>query len=142
MKVQGTKPLIFAFQRQALLKVNFIPGFAKATFWKYCLICVTPLLVLYLAFYLIAFSSKSLGMIIFSTGLMLHPIISLPLICFIKSMITGIEKLASKCKIDARHKFKFTLSLYFAMIICFQIFLTQSWELKFQDVIAGNGADR
>ena len=135
------KPLIFAFQRQALLKVDFIPGFAEASFWKHCLMCVTPLLVLYLAFYLIAFSPNSLGMIIFSTGLMLHPIISLPLICFIKSMITGIRKLASKCRIDAIHRFKFTLTLYFAMILCFQIFLTQSWELKFKDVSAGHEND-
>ena len=57
-------------------------------------------------------------------------------------MITGVEKLASKCKIDARDKFKFTLTLYFAMIICFQIYLTRSWELKYQDINAANGADR
>ena len=68
MKIYDTKPLIFAFQRQALLTVNILPGFGETTFWKYCLICFTPLLVLYLAFYLIAFSPDSLGIIIFSTG--------------------------------------------------------------------------
>ena len=51
-----------------MLTVKSLPGFAEPTFWKYCLICFTPLLVLYLAFYLIAFSPDSLGMIIFSTG--------------------------------------------------------------------------
>ena len=68
MKIYDIKPLIFAFQRQTLLTVNVLPGFAETTFWKYCLICFTPLLVLYLAFYLIAFSPDSLGVIIFSTG--------------------------------------------------------------------------
>jgi hypothetical protein len=77
-----------------------------------------------------------------STGLMLHPIISLPLIRLMKLIITGIEKLLGLCRIDARHKLKFTLTMYFAMIISIQIFLTQSWELKSQDVNKDLGDDR
>ena len=65
-----------------------------------------------------------------STGMMLHPIISLPMVSLIKSIITGIEKVLGLCRIDARHKLKFTLTMYFAMILSFQIFLTQSWESK------------
>ena len=77
-----------------------------------------------------------------TTGLMLHPIVSLPLSSLMKLIITGVERLLGLCRIDARHKLKFTLSMYFAMILLIQMFLTQSWELKFQDVIARNGADR
>ena len=79
---------------------------------------------------------------VLSTGMMLHPIISLPLVSLIKSIMTGIEKVIGLCRIDARHKLKFTLSMYFAMIILIQMFLTQRWELKFQDVSAGHDVDR
>ena len=77
-----------------------------------------------------------------STGLMLHPIVSLPLSSLMKLIITGIERLLGLCRIDARHKLKFTLTMYFAMIISIQIFLTQSWELKSQDVNKDLGDDR
>ena len=77
-----------------------------------------------------------------STGLMLHPIVALPLIRLIKLIISGIEKLLGLCKIDARHKLKFTLTMYFAMIISFQVFLTQSWASISQNVKAKHGDDR
>ena len=76
-----------------------------------------------------------------TTGLMLHPIVSLPLSSLMKLIITGVERLLGLCKIDARHKLKFTLSMYFAMIILIQMFLTQRWELKFKDVSAGHEND-
>ena len=60
----------------------------------------------------------------------MHPLISLTINQFITSMITGIEKILGQCRIDARHKFKFTLTMYFALIISFQIFLTKSWETE------------
>ena len=72
----------------------------------------------------------------------MHPIVSLPLSSLMKLIINGIERLLGLCRIDARHKLKFTLSMYFAMIISIQIFLTQSWELKSQDVIAGHEDNR
>ena len=77
-----------------------------------------------------------------TTGLMLHPIVSMPLSSLIKLIITGIERLLGLCGIDARHKLKFTMSMYFAMIILIQMFLTQRWELKFKDVKSGYEDDR
>ena len=77
-----------------------------------------------------------------STGLMLHPIVALPLIRLMKLIITGIEKLLGLCKIDARGKLKFTLTMYFAIIISFQIFLTQSWESKRLSENEKHGDDR
>ena len=85
---------------------------------------------------------RNLCIMTLTTGLMLHPIVSLPLSNFMKLIINGIERLLGLCRIDARHKLKFTLSMYFAMIILIQIFLTQCWELKFQDVSAGHENDR
>ena len=73
-----------------------------------------------------------------STGLMLHPIVALPLIRLIKLIISGIEKLLGLC----RDKLKFTLTMYFAMIISFQVFLTQSWASISQNVKAKHGDDR
>ena len=77
-----------------------------------------------------------------STGLMLHPIVALPLIRLIKLIINGIEKLLGLCKIDARGKLKFTLTMYIAIIITFQVFLTQSWASISQNVKAKHGKDR
>ena len=78
-----------------------------------------------------------------STGLMMHPIISLPLTQLMKCIITGIEKfLLCLCNIDARQKVKFTLTMYFAVIISFQIFLTQSWESKRLSENENIGEDR
>ena len=79
---------------------------------------------------------------VLSTGMMLHPIISLPLVTLIKPIITGIEKVIGLCRIDARHKLKFTLTMYFAMILSFQIFLTQSWESKRLSENEKHGDDR
>jgi hypothetical protein len=73
---------------------------------------------------------------------MLHPIVALPLIRLIKLIINGIEKLLGLCKIDARGKLKFTLTMYIAIIITFQVFLTQSWASISQNVKAKHGKDR
>ena len=136
--------LIIAFQRQALLKDNVVPGFASIALWKQVLICTLPLLSLFLSFYTMAFTPNSLALIIFSTGIMLNPLVSIPLSIAIESIIVGMKKLLiekllkkkSKTK-SPQPRFKFTLSFYIALVLSIQIYLSHSWDTVRQSVIGG-----
>ena len=82
---------ILAFQRQALLKNNFVPGFASSALWKQVIAITLPLLSLLLAFYAMAFTPNSLALIIFSTSIMLNPLVSIPLSVAISSVFAGMK---------------------------------------------------
>ena len=117
--------LFFAFQRQSLIKENLIPKFSSITLWKYVFICILPLLALFMAFFAVAFTEDSLGLIILSIMFMLNPIVAIPLSLFMTSILEGIQQLYRRiCNAPASEsRFKFTISGYFAMICTVQIYI-------------------
>ena len=121
--------LFFAFQRQSLIKENLIPKFSSIALWKYVFICILPLLALFMAFFAVAFTEDSLGLIILSIMFMLNPIVAIPLSLFMTSILEGIQQLYKKiCNVPtSESQFKFTIYAYFAMICMVQIYLTNQW---------------
>ena len=83
--------LFFDFQRQSLIKENLIPKFSSVALWKYVFICILPLLALFMAFFAVAFTEDSLGLIILSIMFMLNPIVAIPLSSFMTSILEGIQ---------------------------------------------------
>ena len=77
---------------------------------------IIPLLVFLVTMYMIAFKENSLVLIIFSMGIMLHPIVTIPI------------SIAVKFILSPRWKYCFSTVSYFAMICGFQIYLTLMWE--------------
>ena len=124
-----SKVFFFAFQRQSLLKENLIPKFSSMSLWKHVLIYFVPLLALFLAFFAVAFTADSLGLIIMSIGFMLNPIVSVPLSITMTSIIEGLQQLIKRRRNApaTESRFKFTISAYLAMICAVQIYLTNQW---------------
>ena len=121
--------LFFAFQRQSLIKENLIPKFSSIALWKYVFICILPLLALFMAFFAVAFTDDSLGLIILSIMFMLNPIVAIPLSLFMTSILEGIQQLYKRiCNVPtSESQFKLTIFAYFAMICMVQIYLTNQW---------------
>ena len=120
---------IFAFQRQSLIKEKIIPKFSSTTLWKYAFISIIPLVAFFMAFFVVAFSADSLGLIVLSIMFMLNPIVSIPLSLVMTSILEGIQQLYRRiCKVPASEsRFKFTISAYLVMICLVQIYLTNQW---------------
>ena len=120
---------IFAFQRQSLIKEKIIPKFSSTTLWKYAFISIIPLVAFFMAFFVVAFSADSLGLIVLSIMFMLNPIVSIPLSLVMTSILEGIQQLYKRiCSAPASEsRFKFTISAYFALICAAQIYLTNQW---------------
>ena len=88
-----------------------IPDFFTIDMWKkYIPIWFLPLLFFLLAMYVTAFTKDSFVFIIFSMGIMMHPVITIP-ISFTLKCLEFI-----------------TMSFYFAMIVLAQFYLTYTWE--------------
>ena len=121
--------LFFAFQRQSLIKEELIPKISSVTLWKYVFICIVPLLALFMAFFAVAFTGNSLGLIILSIMFMLNPVVAIPLSFSITLTLKGIQKLYKRfCNAAASEsQFKFSISAYFAVICLIQIYLTNQW---------------
>ena len=122
--------LFFAFQRQSLLKENIIPKFSSISLWKQMLICCIPLLTLFLAFFAVAFTADSLGLITMSICFMLNPIVAIPLSFTMAKILDGIQDAIKKmCNLPSSEgRFKFTISAYLAMICAFLVYLTHEWD--------------
>ena len=120
----------FDFQRQSLIKENLIPKFSSITLWKYVFISCVPLLALFMAFYAIAFTADSLGLLIWSIGFMLNPIVSIPVGLFMTSILGGINQLYKRiCNAPASEsRYKFTITGYLALICAIQIYFTSQWD--------------
>ena len=86
-------------------------------------------MALFMAFFAVAFTKDSLGLIILPIMFMLNPIVAIPLSLFMTSILEGIQQLYKRiCNAPAyESRFKFTISGYFAMIFLVQIYLTNQW---------------
>ena len=139
---------ILAFQRQALLKNKFVPGFASIALWKQVIAVMIPLLSLFLSFYAVAFTPSSLALIIFSTGIMLNPLVSISLSIAVSSVFAGMKKLLvekllkkkSKAK-SPKSRFQFTLTFYIALLLSIQLYLCHSWDTVRESAIGELGAE-
>ena len=82
-----------------------------------------------MAFFAIAFTGDSLGLIVLSIMFMLNPIVSIPVSLVMTSILEGIQQLFKRiCKVPASEsRFKFTISAYLVMICLVQIYLTNQW---------------
>ena len=82
-----------------------------------------------MAFFAVAFTEDSLGLIILSIMFMLNPIVAIPLSSFMTSILEGIQKLYKRiCNVPtSESQFKLTIFSYFAMICMVQIYLTNQW---------------
>ena len=108
-----------------------IPKFSSIALWKYVFICIIPLMALFMAFFAVAFTKDSLGLIILPIMFMLNPIVAIPLSLFMNSILVGIQQLCKRiCNVPASgSQFKFTISAYFAIICAIQIYLTTQWAV-------------
>ena len=99
--------------------------------WKHVLICFLPLLTLFLAFFSVAFTADSLGLIVMSICFMLNPIVAIPLSFSMAKIIDGIQHVIKKIRCNSpssEGRFKFTISAYLAIICAVQIYLTKQWD--------------
>ena len=79
-----------------MLKEKEIPGFFTAAMAKSIMMWMVPLLVFLVTMYMIAFKENSLVLIIFSMGIMMHPIITIPISIAVNFIIHQIKKCSSK----------------------------------------------
>ena len=107
-----------------------------------------PLLSLLLAFYAMAFTPNSLALIIFSTSIMLNPLVSIPLSIAISSVFAGMKKLLIEKLLNKKSKsespqprLKLTLTFYIALLLSIQIYLSQSWDTVRESAIGELGND-
>ena len=75
-----------------------------------------------------AFSKDSLIFNVWSCGALLHPIISIPICVTIDFVVSWFKTLWSKCHIENRFCFVYTMPLHLAIICLSQIFLTFEWS--------------
>ena len=96
---------------------------------KSIMMWMIPLLVFLVTMYMIAFKENSLVLIIFSMGIMLHPIVTIPISITVNFISHRIKKSSSKndC-LNSRWKYCFSMVSYFAMICVCQVYLTLMWE--------------
>ena len=94
------------------------------------LICFIPLLALFLAFFAVAFTADSLGLIVMSICFMLNPIVAIPLSFSMAKVLDGIQHVIKKmCKSPSSEgRFKLTISAYLGIICAVQIYLTNQWN--------------
>jgi hypothetical protein len=109
-------------QREIMLKEKEIPGFFTAAMAKSIMMWMVPLLVFLVTMYMIAFKENSLVLIIFSMGIMLHPIVTIPISITVNFISHRIKKSSSKndC-LNSRWKYCFSMVSYFAMICVCQV---------------------
>ena len=90
---------------------------------------MVPLLVFLVTMYMIAFKENSLVLIIFSMGIMLHPIVTIPISITVNFISHRIKKCFSKkdC-LSTRWKYCFSTVSYFVIICIWQVYLTLMWE--------------
>ena len=90
---------------------------------------MVPLMIFLLTMYMIAFKENSLVLIIFSMGIMMHPIITIPISIAVNFIIHQIKKCTSKkdC-VRSSWKYCFSMVSYFALICGCQVYLTLMWE--------------
>ena len=88
-------------------------------------------MALFMAFFAVAFTKDSLGLIILPIMFMLNPIVAIPLGLFMNSILVGIQQLFKRiCNVPASgSQFKFTIYAYFGMICAVQIYLTNQWAV-------------
>ena len=102
---------------------------------------MVPLMIFLLTMYMIAFKENSLVLIIFSMGIMLHPIVTIPVSTSVNFISHCIKKCSSKrdC-LSSRWNYCFSMVSYFAMICICQVYLTLMWEKLNSDDLESNKA--
>ena len=125
----GLKSVYLYIERQILLTEKEIPGFFTAAMAKSIMMWMVPLLVFLVTMYMIAFKENSLVLIIFSMGIMLHPIVTIPISITVNFISHRIKKCFSKkdC-LSTRWKYCFSTVSYFVIICIWQVYLTLMWE--------------
>ena len=108
-----------------MLKEKEIPGFSSAVMAKSIIMWMIPLLVFLVTMYMIAFKENSLVLIIFSMGIMLHPIVTIPISITVNYISHLIKKNSSQ---SYMWKYCFSLVSYFAIICFCEVYLTLMWE--------------
>ena len=95
-----------------------------------------------------AFTPNSLGLIIFSTSIMLNPLVSISLSVAISSVLAGIKKLLIEKLLNKKSeskssepKLKLTLTFYIAVLLLIQIYLSHSWDTVRESAIGELGND-
>ena len=96
---------------------------------KAIMVWMVPLLIFLVTMYMIAFKENSLVHLIFSMGIMLHPIVTIPISIAVNFIGHCITKCSSKngC-LSSKRKYCFSMVSYFVMISGCQVYLTLMWE--------------
>ena len=108
---------------------------------KSIMMWMVPLMIFLLTMYMIAFKENSLVLIIFSMGIMLHPIVTIPVSTSVNFISHCIKKCSSKrdC-LSSQWNYCFSMVSYFAMICICQVYLTLMWEKLNRDALESNKA--
>ena len=105
-----------------------MPSFFSCQLWKSILFWFFPLLSFFASAYIVAFSKDSLIFNVWSCGLLLHPIIAIPIGVAIEFISSWFQKCWNKCQTKWVSFFVYTMPLHLAVICLSQIFLTLEWR--------------
>ena len=97
---------------------------------------MVPLLTLLMTMYIIAFKEDSLVLIIFTMGIMLHPMVIIPISITINFISPFIKKYYFKNSC-LTSRWKFSMISYFAIICGCQVYLTLMWEKLNSEYLEG-----
>ena len=140
------------FQRQSFIKYNTIPGITSKKLWEGVLYWLIPLTGYILCLTLFtAFNPSSVGIFTFTMGIMLHPLISIPMainakwisriICFIFSRtFENGERSQSRsiCSNIRKRISSMTMVIYLAFIALIQWYVLYHWLIFKEDTINEN----
>ena len=107
---------------------NQVPSFFSGPLWKSILFWFFPLLAFFASAYIVAFSKDSLIFNVWSCGILLHPIVSIPIGVTIDFIFSWFKKCWNKCQSEKRFAFVYTMPLHLAVVCLSQIFLTLEWS--------------
>ena len=103
---------------------------------KSIMMWMVPLLTLLMTMYIIAFKEDSLVLIIFTMGIMLHPMVIIPISITINFISPFIKKYYFKNSC-LTSRWKFSMISYFAIICGCQVYLTLMWEKLNSEYLEG-----
>ena len=76
--------VLYYFQRQSFIQHKSVPGFFNQKLWISIRYWFLPLVAYLFCLYTIAFNKKSLGILIFVMGILVHPFVAIPISVFFK----------------------------------------------------------
>merc|ERR1712062_396371 len=122
-------------KRRAFMVENQVSSFFSGPFWRSILFWFIPLLALFASAYIVAFSKDSLIFNVWSCGILLHPIVSIPIGVTIDFIFSGFKKCWIKCQSENRFGFIYTMPLHLAVVCLSQIFLTLEWSTFHEEYV-------